>query len=66
MNIFHIVLISISVSIGPNRGGTFTLRVRRTGYDLWQKSGIAVENEECGPRTVQVTARLQPAGPGPQ
>lgn len=52
--------------IGPNRTGTFTLRVRRPGYNLWQKPGVRVERGECGARTVQVTARLKPVGPSPQ
>ncbi|HEU4561452.1 MAG TPA: hypothetical protein VFS20_26600 [Longimicrobium sp.] len=56
----------LGVSIGGHTG-TFTLRVRRAGYDLWEKTGIKVEPGECGgPRTVQVTAKLQPTGPSPQ
>ncbi len=53
------------VGIGSG-AGTFTLRVRRTGYNLWQKPGIRVESGDCGPQTVQVTAKLQPVGPSPQ
>lgn len=48
-----------------SRAGTFTLRVRRSGYNLWQKSGVQVESGDCGPQTVRVTARLQPIGPSP-
>ncbi|HEX9940130.1 MAG TPA: hypothetical protein VGB15_23540 [Longimicrobium sp.] len=50
-----------SMGVGGNRTGTFTVRVRQTGYQLWTKSGVKVEQGDCGARTVQVTARLQPA-----
>ncbi|HEU4561451.1 MAG TPA: hypothetical protein VFS20_26595 [Longimicrobium sp.] len=49
--------------VGIDRTGTFTLRVRQGGYQLWEKTGIRVERGECGARTVNVTARLQPFGP---
>jgi hypothetical protein len=50
-----------TMGVGDNRTGTFTLRVRQTGYQVWAKSGVKVEQGDCGARTVQVTARLQPA-----
>lgn len=55
-----------TAGIGPNRTGTFILRVRRPGYQLWQKPGVTVTAGRCGPRTVEATARLEPIGPGPQ
>ena len=55
-----------SAFVGDSRSGTFTLRVRRSGYHLWEKTGVRVEAEECGVKTVNVTARLDPIGPGPQ
>lgn len=50
-----------TMGVGENRTGTFTLRVRRTGYQLWTRSGVKVEQGDCGAQTIQVTARLQPA-----
>lgn len=50
-----------SMGVGSNRTGTFTLRVRQTGYQVWTKSGVKVERGDCGAQTVQVTAKLQPA-----
>lgn len=55
-----------SAHVGEGRSGTFTLRVRRAGYRVWEKTGVQVEAEECGVKTVDVTARLEPIGPGPQ
>jgi hypothetical protein len=47
-------------SMGEGRSGTFTLTVRQTGYQSWTKAGITVESDECGAKTVYVTARLKP------
>ncbi len=52
--------------VGGDRTGTFTVRVRQSGYLLWEKTGVRVERGECGARTVDLTARLQPIPPGPQ
>ena len=41
--------------------GTYSLTVRRNGYKPWIRSGIVVQQQACGPRTVRDTARLQPA-----
>lgn len=50
----------VSTSLGAGATGTFSLTVRRMGYQSWTKSGIVVENGECGARTANVTARLRP------
>ena len=49
-----------AVGLGPNRAGTFTLTVRQSGYQTWTKTGIEVEEGQCGARTVDVVARLKP------
>ena len=43
------------------RPGTYTLRIERTGYQLWDTAGVRVLADECGPVTVHVLARLVPA-----
>jgi hypothetical protein len=52
--------IANSASVGEGRTGTFTLTVRQTGYQGWTKTGIKVEEGQCGARTVDVVARLKP------
>src|SRR5215210_6675103 len=51
-----------AMGVGGNRPGTYTVTVRQSGYQVWSKSGLKVEDGACGVRTVDVTARLQPAG----
>jgi len=51
----------VSASLGYSAVGTFSLTVRHAGYQEWTKSGIEVEGEPCGARTVSVTAHLRPA-----
>ena len=42
--------------------GIFQVTVRKPGYQDWTRSGIWVRTNRCGhPRTVTLTARLQPA-----
>jgi hypothetical protein len=49
-----------SVDVGT-RAGTFTLTARQSGYQLWTRTGVRVEQGGCGPQTVELTARLRPA-----
>ena len=49
------------VGVGGDRPGTYTMTVRQTGYQVWSKSGLKVEDGPCGVRTVDVIARLKPA-----
>jgi len=48
--------------VDGDRPGTYTVTVRQAGYQPWSQSGLEVEDGTCGVRTVEVTARLQPAG----
>ncbi|HET7460585.1 MAG TPA: hypothetical protein VFJ82_05040 [Longimicrobium sp.] len=50
-----------SRGLGMGASGTFSLTVRHAGYREWTKSGIEVKQGQCGARTVDVEARLQPA-----
>jgi hypothetical protein len=50
------------MGVGEGRVGTFTLTVRKPGYQAWIKRNLKVENGRCGAQTVDVTARLKPAG----
>lgn len=45
---------------GP--AGRYSLVVRRAGYRDWAASGVRVRAGACGPETVVVRARMQPAG----
>ena len=42
------------------RPGTYTLRIERPGYQLWDTAGVRVIADECGPITVHLLARLSP------
>jgi hypothetical protein len=48
-----------TVSSQSQRPGTYTVRVRRSGYALWERNGIVVPAEPCGPATVVLDVRLQ-------
>jgi hypothetical protein len=54
--------VATSRGVGVNRAGTLTLTVTQAGYRAWTKAGVKVEEGPCGARTVDVVARLQPAG----
>lgn len=43
--------------------GTYDLTIKRSGYATWTRNGIVVEADPlgCAPKTVALTARLQPA-----
>jgi len=49
-----------SMSVG-GRPGTFTVTVAQAGYRVWTKTGVKVEEGQCGVKTVNLTARLQTA-----
>ncbi|HEY0306056.1 MAG TPA: hypothetical protein VGC44_13880 [Longimicrobiales bacterium] len=50
----------LMVGLAQERAGTYTVRVRKTGYRLWSRSGVEVRGGECGVTTVNVLARLHP------
>lgn len=41
------------------RTGTYTVRVRRPGYALWEREGVRVTRDQCHVVTARVRARLQ-------
>jgi predicted lipoprotein with Yx(FWY)xxD motif len=41
------------------REGTYNVRVRRPGYQLWERRGVRVTADRCHVRTVELEARLQ-------
>ncbi len=41
------------------RAGTYTVRVRRPGYALWERQGVQVTADQCHVVTARVRARLQ-------
>jgi len=51
-----------AMGVGEGRTGTFTLTIRRAGYQAWTKTDLKVEDGQCGAETVDVTARLRLAG----
>lgn len=42
------------------RAGTYTVRVRRPGYALWERQNVRVTSDQCHVVTARVRARLQP------
>jgi hypothetical protein len=48
---------------GP--AGRYALVVQHAGYAAWGTDDVRVSAGECGPRTVQLTARLRPLGGQP-
>lgn len=41
--------------------GVYQVRVQRPGHAEWVLSDLVVQQSECGPATVRVTATLEPA-----
>ena len=41
------------------RPGTYSVKVQRSGYRVWQSSGIRVREDDCHVIPVRVSARLQ-------
>lgn len=53
--------VSTMESAPPGRTGEYTVRVRRSGYRLWQQTGVLVEGSGCtGAHSVALSVRLQP------
>ena len=48
-------------ALAHEHAGTYTLTVSKTGFLDWTRSGIVVTADQCHVKTVQVTAKLQPA-----
>ena len=45
----------------PGQTGEYTVRGRRNGYQLWQQTGVHVEDSGCaGALSVELPVRLQP------
>jgi hypothetical protein len=40
--------------------GIYQVRVRRSGYRLWQRSGVVVDGDRCGALATSLDVRLQP------
>lgn len=59
-----------SVAAGPGsflaaageRAGTYEVTIRRSGYQPFSRSGVAVTRDECHVHPVRIEARLQRAG----
>lgn len=45
-------------SASYERAGSYTVRVRRSGYAVWERAGVHVVADQCHVQTVQVEARL--------
>ncbi|MEP0547553.1 MAG: hypothetical protein ABJF88_11525 [Rhodothermales bacterium] len=41
------------------RTGTYDVRVEKEGYQTWTREGVRVRGDDCGPRTVRLTAQLE-------
>ena len=44
----------------PEREGTYTVSVARSGYHTWVRSNMVVTADECHVQTVSLTAELEP------
>jgi len=42
------------------RPGTYSVKVQRSGYRVWQRDDIRVRKDECHVNNVRVEVRLQP------
>jgi hypothetical protein len=51
---------ALSIAVAEGRAGIYDVTVRRAGYADWHRNGIRVSADDCGPRAVEVVARLQP------
>lgn len=51
---------ALLATLASNRGGTYEVRVRKSGYIVWTRSGVSVPGGQCGPDDpVQLIARLR-------
>jgi hypothetical protein len=53
----------LSLQAAPERPGTYTAEVQRTGYQTWTISGVRATSGQCGVRTATVKADLVPISP---
>jgi hypothetical protein len=51
--------VNLVAAMGFDRAGVYSLTVRKPEYVDWARSGILVEADDCGPRTVNIVARLR-------
>ena len=42
------------------RPGTYDVTVQREGYETWSRDDVRVSANQCGTRTVELVARLEP------
>ena len=49
---------------GYERSGTYTVAVRKRGFEPWIKPMVYVAEGECGPETKRLTAELEPDSSG--
>lgn len=52
---------STPVGLAGERAGTYSITVRKAGYQTWSKGGVLVTKDVCHVIPVQVTAKLQPS-----
>lgn len=43
------------------RPGTYTVRISKPGYQLWERTRVRAREGECGVERVQLVASLEPA-----
>lgn len=50
----------LSLQAAPERPGTYSIEVQRTGYQDWTVSGVQAKSGQCGVQTTTVRADLTP------
>lgn len=45
---------------GYERAGTYTVRIEKSGFAPWTRTGVQVSEGPCGPETRRLTAFLEP------
>ena len=48
------------VGVANERAGTYDVTAEKEGFATWSRTGVTVEQGDCGPVTVELTARLHP------
>jgi hypothetical protein len=51
---------AVNSSAINSRPGIYTVRVRRSGYRLWQRTSVRVGGDRCGADATELLIRLQP------
>lgn len=49
-----------AAGVAHERTGTYDVTAEKQGFTVWSRAGVTVEQGECGPVTVELTARLRP------